>query len=166
MAKVDSLFADFQREAIRTRGLVPIADSRPQFQGNLVIELAFLRGLGSWEVLLEETFLAYLLGKTSRTGRTYRSVMRSGVKEADARSALLGEKDFLDWLSRTAVSERTKRSYAFIARIPAALSKASWLSSSRRRSTSSRFSATSQDFHGILEFRRGRLSRLGPEGNV
>jgi hypothetical protein len=109
MATIDGLYTDFQNEVARTRGLVVVAEDRPQFQGNLVVELALLRGVGSWEVLMGEAFLAYMLGKTSRSGLTYQSVLRRRISEAKARTALLGGRDYLDWLGRDRVLERGAR---------------------------------------------------------
>lgn len=105
-------FTNYQAEVARTRDLITAAEAWPRLRGNLVVELALLRAVGSWELLVEQVFVGYVLGKPSRSGRTYVSLVRVGgagarrVTEEAVRTALLGGRDFIEWFPRDVVKAR------------------------------------------------------------
>jgi hypothetical protein len=81
--------------------------SLPHFQAALICELAYLRCFLAWEVFLEECFYAYMLGKESPCGSTFRRY----VTPTDARHArrlVKGARKFSTWADSTDVAARAK----------------------------------------------------------
>lgn len=73
-----NLDADLNR-AIALAGAVNL----PNFQAALIYELAFLRCFLAWEVFLEETFYAYLLGRSAPNGTAFqRHLMPRNLEHA------------------------------------------------------------------------------------
>lgn len=78
----------------------------PQFQMNLVRELAFLRCVLAWEVFLEDSFVVYLTGGVglSKKGSKAHVTAKTATQ---ARGVLLGGNPFLSWAGNAA-KERAK----------------------------------------------------------
>ena len=78
----------------------------PNFQVALIAELAFLRCFLSWEVFLEEVFMSYALGATSRDGSRFPCYIVAPTA-SHARDMVKGEsRTFVAWANPDAVLKR------------------------------------------------------------
>lgn len=79
----------------------------PQFQLNLIYELAFVRSILAWEDFLHTSMCAYLTGARGLSGRPARP--RAKVPSLlVAEELLVGEREFLSWTSKTTLRERAE----------------------------------------------------------
>lgn len=78
----------------------------------LLYELAFLRMFLAWEAFLEQVFLRYLCGYSSRHGR---AVPQAGVSLsptlAHAEAAVLSGRDYVLWHNPLRVADRSQRMF-------------------------------------------------------
>ncbi len=78
----------------------------------LLYELAFLRMFLAWEAFLEQTFLRYLCGYSSRHGRAVPLATASWSPTlAHAEAAVLGGRDYALWHNPTQVADRCQRMF-------------------------------------------------------
>jgi hypothetical protein len=80
----------------------------PNFQLALVAELAFLRCFLSWEIFLEECFLAYASGSETPSGTTYTCFLAAPNRES-TKAILVGERRaFATWTNPKDVTQRAQ----------------------------------------------------------
>jgi hypothetical protein len=79
----------------------------PEFQLNLISELAFLRCVLAWEVFLEESFLVYLTGGKGLSGKATKRYV-TPTTSPQARALLSGESRYLSWNTNDDVIKRAK----------------------------------------------------------
>ena len=77
----------------------------PQFQLNLVYELAFVRCVLAWEDFLHSSMCAYLTGARGLGGKPSQPKARVSTLTT-AEELLVGERDFLSWTGKRTVRER------------------------------------------------------------
>jgi hypothetical protein len=122
MARPAKLLQTFEEEldrsvalldAVRELRFPPSAGRRfpalPNFQLALIAELSFLRCFLSWEVFLEEVFMAYAMGEASRDGSEFLCYM-AAPDPAHARDMVKGEgRAFVPWADPSGVLKRARR---------------------------------------------------------
>lgn len=118
MAAVSTSYESFLKATAQSRDLVVACDPLPALQRNLIYELALLRTVIAWEVLVEDVFVAYLLHRPTRSGRILPSRLpkravnagggKGGITLALANDILKGDRDFVDWFAADPVKKRSK----------------------------------------------------------
>lgn len=118
--KIAPIITTFNRELDRAEALVaaiqalrrppPVGPGHPglpELQRNLVRELAFLRCVLAWEVLLEDSFIVYMTGGKGLSGKKAKSLVTAKTGP-QARAILLGGRDYLSWSSTETVKGRAR----------------------------------------------------------
>lgn len=77
----------------------------PQFQLNLIYELAFVRCVLAWEDFLHTSMCAYLTGARGLSGRPTRPKAKVPTLTI-AEGLLVGEREFLSWTDKRTVRDR------------------------------------------------------------
>lgn len=77
----------------------------PQFQLNLIYELAFVRCVLAWEDFLHTSMCAYLTGARGLSGKPAQPKAKVPTLTV-AEELLVGERDFLSWTKKTTVRDR------------------------------------------------------------
>ena len=83
------------------------ASSTRPFHIDALVGLAFLRSFISFEIFLEESFLFYLSGKMSKSGRTFRPYINP-LNDEHARDILKANRDKLEWSGASEVINRAQ----------------------------------------------------------
>lgn len=105
MGALDDIENEFQQSLADCRALFAHSVAPIGTHTNAGIESAFLQAFKSWEVLLEEAFLAYLTGETSRAGNRPQTLMTVSSIE-DCRRIVNGGRAFSDWANAGMVADR------------------------------------------------------------
>jgi hypothetical protein len=106
MASPRALRTNLETDIDRAAALVN-AVRLPNFQQALIHELAFLRCFLAWEVFLEDTFYAYLLGRAAPDGSTYqRYLTPRGLDHA--KEVIRGGRPFITWTDPARVVDRAE----------------------------------------------------------
>ena len=106
MASVRSLRDAFDNDLKQARQLLE-AVQLPTYRKAVIYELAFLRCFLAWEVFLEGTFYAYMLGKGSPDGTKFGCYV-SPRDEQHARDIIRGNRRFATWARSGDVIQRAE----------------------------------------------------------
>lgn len=106
MASPRTLRTNLEADIDRATALVG-AVSLPNFQAALIHELAFLRCFLAWEVFLEDTFYAYLMGRSAPNGSVYQRYMTPRSLD-HAKRVIRGDRPFVTWTIPGAVTDRAE----------------------------------------------------------
>lgn len=105
MGALDDIENEFLQSLADCRALFAHSVAPIGAHTNAGIESAFLQAFKSWEVLLEDAFLAYLIGESSRAGNRPQARMTVGTIE-ECRRIVNGGRTFSDWANAGMVAER------------------------------------------------------------
>jgi hypothetical protein len=94
--------ADLNRATALTRAV-----ALPHFQAALISELAFLRCFLAWEVLLEESFYQYALGRPAPSGARFPCYLTPNSME-HAKQVIRGGRGFVTWTDSSRIIERAE----------------------------------------------------------
>lgn len=120
MPPLDQVFLKEAREAIglARAGEIARATSNPgttarkelhPFRLMLLYEMAYLRAFVAWEAFLEESFVRYLCGYSSRHGQAQPAGRGYCRTMPDARRSVLGSQRFMLWHDPTKIAKRCSR---------------------------------------------------------
>jgi hypothetical protein len=112
LPSLHQVFDQFKTEVSNaTELLYRIEDNRGalhQPQVDLVFELAFLKMFIAWEQFLENTFVRYVCGAPSLSGKKPMRIISARYLD-DALGAVCGDRPYADWASVDVVVDRANR---------------------------------------------------------
>jgi hypothetical protein len=111
-AKIRSVIEDFRADVRRSNDLLTVARARgiPFFRVEQIAELSYLKIYLAWESFLEESFIRFLSGARTLSGRGVSSYVTPSSLD-HARDVLTGlDKGgrYADWAKREVVTERAR----------------------------------------------------------
>lgn len=112
LPSLHQVFGEFRTEVSNATKLLEKIENNPgllhQPQVDLIFELAFLKIFIAWEQFLENTFVRYMCGATSQSGKEPIRIV--SVRHLDdALNVICGERQYADWASVEVVVGRANR---------------------------------------------------------
>jgi hypothetical protein len=112
LSSLHQVFGQFKIEVSNATKLLDKIENNPgvlhQPQVDLIFELAFLKIFIAWEQFLENTFIRYMCGASSLSGKKLARIV--SVKHLDdALRVICGERPYADWATVEIVVDRANR---------------------------------------------------------
>lgn len=112
LPSLHQVFGEFKTEASNATKLLDKIETSPgvlhQPQVDLIFELAFLKIFIAWEQFLENTFIRYMCGASSLSGKKPTRIVSARYLD-DALKVICGDRPYADWASVEIVVERANR---------------------------------------------------------